>query len=554
MNVPHSTSLASLPRQIQWLVVIALCAVLLPAGGYLLFLRHVELDARLFQGEMLESINTSHDAMTTLDELILVQTLRRAADAPGTSASREWSRRELSLFVRLKDSASTLIGGTRIRPSEETLALLRRLRVQLVETAAARQKRESTTTLRARLEAIRLTLDQNRLLQTEAYTREERSLDALQRRAFWLAVPLITGLGLAGAVLCLRIFRSITGAIGHDRRTRDALAHSEERSRSLITHAPYCIHELDIAGRFLSINSAGVAMLGISDGAALIGRPFLDMVGEADRGRIGSLLTRAWHGETPQFEFTSVNARRFLCNLVPLSGPGARIDRVIGMGMDITEREAVAAAIRRALDEKEMLLREIHHRVKNNLQTISSLLHFQSKKLAGPEALAVFNQARERLASMILVHEKLYSSGNLSSVDFADYVRSLADQMSQSHQRSDRHVGLRIEAAPLHLPIESALPAGMILVELITNAYKYAFPEERGGEVVIRLESDRDRVSLTVGDNGVGLPPGFDPCNTGSFGWQLITNLTAQLDGECAIERNGGTSVRISFTCETTTP
>jgi PAS domain S-box-containing protein len=218
-----------------------------------------------------------------------------------------------------------------------------------------------------------------------------------------------------------------------------------------------------------------------------------------------------------------------------------------GTVQDVTERIMAESAIRKSLHEKEVLLREIHHRVKNNLQIIASLLHFQAKKLADPLSASVFAEARERLRSMILVHEKLYNSGTLSDVDFADYIRSLVDQLSQSATGGGHRIRFKIEAEPLRLPIESALPTGMILVELVTNILKYAYPGERTGEAWVRLSAAEGRVHLTVGDDGVGLPPAFNPENTRSFGWQLITNLTTQLDGEIALNRESGTHVTISF-------
>lgn len=200
-----------------------------------------------------------------------------------------------------------------------------------------------------------------------------------------------------------------------------------------------------------------------------------------------------------------------------------------------------------SLHGKETLLREVHHRVKNNLQIISSLLHFRGKKLHDPAALAVFGDARALLRSMMLVHEKLYGADGLAAVDFADYLHSLVDQLKQSPSRSGSPVSFRVEAARLSLPIELALPAALIVTELVTNILKYAYPGERGGEARIRLTAPDGRVRITVSDDGVGLPPGFDPENHPSFGWQLVRNLVAQLLGTCELRRGRGTEVIFSF-------
>ncbi|MBI5767274.1 MAG: HAMP domain-containing protein [Verrucomicrobia bacterium] len=201
----------------------------------------------------------------------------------------------------------------------------------------------------------------------------------------------------------------------------------------------------------------------------------------------------------------------------------------------------------RSLREKETLLREIHHRVKNNLQVISGLLHFQGKKLHDPAAIQVFGEARHRLKSMILVHEKLYRSRDLAEVDFADYVRALVADLASARDARGRTIPFAVSTVPLRLPIETALPAGMILAELVTNVIKYAFPGERVGTGAVRLATAGDRVHLAVEDDGAGFPAGFDPRATGSFGWKLIANLVMQLDGEFALGTGPRACVTISF-------
>lgn len=220
-----------------------------------------------------------------------------------------------------------------------------------------------------------------------------------------------------------------------------------------------------------------------------------------------------------------------------------------GTVQDITEREEADRLLRASLAEKELLLREIHHRVKNNLQIVTSLLHLQARRTDDPAALAIFADARNRLRSMILVHEQLYSSQNLSRVDFAGYIHSLVGQLANNTPAPARPVPFTIEAAPLPLPIHLALPCGLILTELVLNVLKYAFPTGKTGHALVRLEREGDHACLTVRDDGAGLPPGFDPAQTATFGWQLIRNLVEQLDGSCTIGPNPGpgTCVRVRF-------
>ena len=218
-----------------------------------------------------------------------------------------------------------------------------------------------------------------------------------------------------------------------------------------------------------------------------------------------------------------------------------------GTAQDVTERVLTEREVHRSLAEKETLLREVHHRVKNNLQIVSSLLYFERRKVKDQQALEVFGAIRDRLRAMVLVHEKLYSSGDLSAVDFADYVRSRADQLVHSNARGGHLLQLRVDAAALNLPIETALPCGMILTELLTNIIKYAFPDNRPGEATVRLTVAYGRVQLIVRDNGVGMPPEFDADFPQSFGWQLIYNLSEQIGGSLVLDRNNGVSVTLSF-------
>ena len=229
-------------------------------------------------------------------------------------------------------------------------------------------------------------------------------------------------------------------------------------------------------------------------------------------------------------------------------GSARRPVRTVGAMVDVTARVADEEALRDSLREKETLLREVHHRVKNNLQIIASLLHFQAKKIKNPEDLAAFFEGRDRLRSMILVHEKLYQSRGLARIDFGNYLQSLAAELQRSHgARTGKRVDVRVTADELALPIEAALPCGMIVCELLTNVFKYAFPGEASGTAQIQLEARDGRVRLTVSDDGVGLPPDFDPEHSTSFGWQLIHNLSAQLGGTMSVASEAGTRVMITF-------
>lgn len=219
----------------------------------------------------------------------------------------------------------------------------------------------------------------------------------------------------------------------------------------------------------------------------------------------------------------------------------------VGTVQDISEHIAAEEQLRRSLAEKETLLREIHHRVKNNLQIVSSLLYFQAKKVKNPDDLTVMTESRDRLRAMILVHETLYQSNDLSGISFGGYLKTLVSQLADAHAARQRRISVRVETGNVALPIETALSCGMIVCELVVNVFKYAFPDGREGDVVVGIEAADGEISLRVSDNGIGLPEGFMRETTDSFGWQLINSLSLQIGASIAVTTGQGTSIMISF-------
>ncbi|KFB69805.1 response regulator [Candidatus Accumulibacter vicinus] len=198
---------------------------------------------------------------------------------------------------------------------------------------------------------------------------------------------------------------------------------------------------------------------------------------------------------------------------------------------DITERKRAEAQIESALREKEVLLKEIHHRVKNNLQVVSGLLDLQAREIADPAARALLGESSARVRAMALVHELLYGAADLSSVAFDAFLDRLISQVAIQQHRPEIVIGR--DLAPAALCIEAAVPCGLIVNELVSNAFKHAFPGGRGGRVDVALECDADgAMRISVSDDGVGLPPDFSIAHQKSMGWQLIVNLIDQIDGE----------------------
>lgn len=211
-----------------------------------------------------------------------------------------------------------------------------------------------------------------------------------------------------------------------------------------------------------------------------------------------------------------------------------------------------------ALREKEILLREIHHRVKNNLQVISSLLSLQADLVTDPRAIEMLKESQHRVRSMALVHEQLHRSPDLSRINFGEYVRSLTASLFSSYGIDSTRISLASRVADVFLPIDVAVPCGLMLQELVSNSIKHAFPGGRCGEIGIEMSRFPDRSSagsrrggsgwlLTVRDDGVGLPREASFETASSLGLRLVRILAEQLDGRVECLRRGGTEFRIRF-------
>lgn len=226
--------------------------------------------------------------------------------------------------------------------------------------------------------------------------------------------------------------------------------------------------------------------------------------------------------------------------------PGDR-PRFAYVAEDITERRRTAERISASLREKEVLLQEIHHRVKNNLQVISSLLKLQSSSISDAHALEMFRESQHRVRSMALVHEKLYQAADLARIDFADYLRSLTTYLIRSYNVGPL-LRLDIQADSVLLDVEQAVPLGLIVNELVSNALKYAFPAGSAGQVSIDLHSvTPGHLCLRIADTGVGLPPDVDLWRSETLGLRLVTMLIRQLQGTIALEAGSGTTFTLSI-------
>jgi two-component sensor histidine kinase/DNA-binding NarL/FixJ family response regulator len=219
---------------------------------------------------------------------------------------------------------------------------------------------------------------------------------------------------------------------------------------------------------------------------------------------------------------------------------------------EVAARKQAEENISTALQEKDALLKEIHHRVKNNMQVISSLISLQLntdiKTLAPEKIIAIAQELQNRILSMALVHEMLYKSKSLSKIDFNEYIHHLVESLFMVYNIKSKHVSATIEVTDTPVSIATAIPLGLIISELVTNALKYAFPAERNGEIRITMTIDDDNTyNLTVRDNGIGFPDNFNIETVSSFGMHLTSILIKQLDGSTNIRNDNGALFTIKF-------
>jgi two-component sensor histidine kinase len=214
---------------------------------------------------------------------------------------------------------------------------------------------------------------------------------------------------------------------------------------------------------------------------------------------------------------------------------------------DVTERNTAEAQARASLAEKEVLLKEIHHRVKNNLQIVSSLLYLQSRVVDDAKTLEALNESQNRIKSMALVHDALYRSFDVAHIDMTEYVSSLVRHLTNSYQREDIPVNVSVDVAHVSFPIDMAVPCGLIVNELVSNALKHAFKTRGDNRVGVALGSADGKFVLSVTDNGVGLSAELDVTQSPSLGLQLVCVLVDQIDGTMEVMGDDGTAFIITF-------
>lgn len=309
---------------------------------------------------------------------------------------------------------------------------------------------------------------------------------------------------------------------------------------------------VDPEGNIRSANRATFDLLGYGEDE-LIGKPFRTISGENQKDAVKELknLTRQGVANDSERTYLTKDGReipvRFSASL--LKDGNGELKGVVCVAGDFTDHKQAEEQIKQSLREKEVLLQEIHHRVKNNMQVISSLLNLQSEYIKDKQVLGMFKESRNRIRSMTLVYEKLYQSKDLARIDLKEYLEALVNELFRFYRIRPQKIALKIEAENVSLGVDYAVPCGLIINELVSNSLKHAFPQGKRGEIRVSLRSTgEDELKLVVSDNGTGIPQDLDFRDTESLGLHLVRILAGnQLHGEIKLDRAGGTTFSITF-------
>jgi PAS domain S-box-containing protein len=353
---------------------------------------------------------------------------------------------------------------------------------------------------------------------------------------------------LQGKEVILAISRDIT----ERKRAEKELKESEQKYRTLFNSSPDYTILIGTNGKLIDVNEAAQKAVGLSK-EELIGKNFtklgllLDEEMPSHMENVSHIL-KGKHIKPHESKFIDKNGeiRHAETYLTPLEKDN-EIYAFNVISHDISERKKAEEGIKASLKEKELLLREIHHRVKNNLQIINSLLSLQTRYIKDEGTLNIFKESQNRVRSMAIIHEKLYNSSNLVKIDFEEYVKDLANNLFYTYKINPYNIKLNTDIDNILFDIETAIPCGLIINELVSNCLKHAFNGLNKGKINITLNQIGEEFTLSVSDNGIGLPEDFNFTNTDSLGLLMINNLVKQLDGTIELDKNGGTTFKIIF-------
>lgn len=343
------------------------------------------------------------------------------------------------------------------------------------------------------------------------------------------------------------VLQSTVQDITERKAANEKIKQSEEKYRSLVENSPEIIIITDVEEKIEFINFASKRY----EMNQIIGDSMYNYVNKRHHDEIKKANTRVLRGEVKyeSYETKGTGVEGNIQYFQTHVGPKFRDDKVIGLVLfirNITDRKISEEKIKQSLSEKEVLLKEVHHRVKNNLQIISSILNLQSSTISDQNTLDPLRNSQDRIRSMSLIHELLYQTKDFSTIKFSEYIKSIATNLFHSYNQN-KNISLEQDLDDIHLDLDIAIPCGLIVNELITNSLKYAFIKEDKGEIRIKLKQEEGQVLLSICDNGKGFPKEIDFRETTSLGMQLVISLVDQVDGEITLNDELGTRYDISF-------
>ncbi len=351
------------------------------------------------------------------------------------------------------------------------------------------------------------------------------------------------------------------------KRSEEKLREASLYTRSLIEVSLDPLVTIGREGKIMDVNQATELATGLPR-EKLIGSDFSEYFTEPEKAREGyqQVFEKGFVKNYPlAIRHVSGSTVDVLYNAAVYKDAAGNVTGVFAAARDITERMRAEEALRKAhneleirvkertselsssLREKETLLKEVHHRVKNNLQIVSSILQLQSTYMKDEDAIVAFREGRNRVYTLALIHEKLYRSKDLAKINFAEYIEELTSSIYISFSVNAEQIKLNIKVADVFFDINTAIPCGLIINELITNSIKHAFPEGKKGEINILLQPVEGKFVLIISDDGAGFPKDMDFRNTETLGLKLVTSLAKQLDGTIELDRSAGTKFEITF-------
>lgn len=347
---------------------------------------------------------------------------------------------------------------------------------------------------------------------------------------------------------------SIYNDVTEQKTSEEALKKSEMKYKTLFEADPDYTFLVDTEGIIVDVNVATTKVIGLSSNE-LVGKKFTDLeiISKQDLQLYVEKIPELLKGDhVKPFEVRLMDKEGELrwvnVQVTTIEEEDNNVSFILIIASDISESKQFEDELKNSIREKEVLLQEIHHRVKNNMQIISSLLNIQTRYVDDKETVNVLKESQNRVKSMAMIHEKLYRSKKFNKIYFADYIESLVWDLFYSYSVENGTIEPVLEIDDVKLNIETSVPCGLIITELVSNSLKYAFPDKRKGELKVSLKNKGNYYVLTISDNGVGIPENINYKNTDSLGLRLVNSLTDQIDGEIELKTSShGTEFTIKF-------